>query len=325
MAASTAAARTACRSGVRFLLGQQHPDGHWSDWQLPPGPSDQWTTAYIGARLAATPEPLRSGTAEARRAAATWLIEHQRPGSGWGYCDVVGADADSTAWSLLFLSAEQVQVDRSSCDFLAGFQRPDDGFSTYGAESGLGSWCDSHVDVTAVAARALSCWPAHEFGTIVGRTLDYLDRQQRPDGLWDSFWWDSPLYSSAAVLAVMREAGRAIDAGRIATALERTPADNSFEQALLLECLAQCGSAGEARAAAVQEAMLGAQLGDGSWPSAPILRLADWRVTDPAERRNTGTLFADPNRLFTTATAIAALALTHALAGCVPPPDLPHG
>jgi hypothetical protein len=308
MTTSTAATRKACLSGVQFLLSQQCPDGHWRDWQLPPGPSDQWTTAYIGARLAATPEPFLSGTAEARRAAATWLIEHQLPDGGWGYCDSVGADADSTAWSLLFLSAELVQVDRSSCDFLAGFQRPDDGFSTYGAESGLGSWCNSHVDVTAVAARALFHRPVQEFGAIVERTLDYLDREQRSDGMWDSFWWDSPLYSSAAVLAVMRDADRAIDTERIAAALERTPAGNSFEQALLLECLVQCGRAGEASAAAAQETILRAQLGDGSWPSVPILRLTDWRVTDPAGRRDTGTLFADPNRLFTTATAIAALA-----------------
>jgi prenyltransferase beta subunit len=308
MTTSTAATRKACLSGVQFLLSQQRPDGHWSDWQLPPGPSDQWTTAYIGARLAATPEPFLSGTAEARRAAATWLIEHQLPDGGWGYCDSVGADADSTAWSLLFLSAELMQVDRSSCDFLVGFQRPNGGFSTYGAESGRGSWCNSHVDVTAVAARALFHRPVQEFGAIVEQTLNYLDREQRSDGMWDSFWWDSPLYSSAAVLAVMRDADRAIDTERIAAALEHTTAGNSFEQALLLECLVQCGSAGEASAAAAQETILRAQLCDGSWPSVPILRLTDWRVTDPAGRRDTGTLFADQNRLFTTATAIAALA-----------------
>jgi prenyltransferase beta subunit len=316
MTTSTAATRKACLSGVQFLLSQQRPDGHWSDWQLPPGPSDQWTTAYIGARLAATPEPFASGTAEARRAAARWLIEHQRPDGGWGYCDSVGADADSTAWSLLFLSAELVQVDRSSCDFLVGFQRPNGGFSTYGAESGLGSWCNPHVDVTAVAARALFRRPVQEFGAIVEQTLNYLDREQRSDGMWDSFWWDSPLYSSAAVLAVMRDADRAIDTERIAAALEHTTAGNSFEQALLLECLVQCGSAGEPSAAAAQETMLRAQLCDGSWPSVPILRLPDWRVTDPAGRRDPDTLFADPNRLFTTATAIAALARLLQVADC---------
>jgi squalene-hopene/tetraprenyl-beta-curcumene cyclase len=308
MTISTAATRKACLSGVQFLLSRQHPDGHWSDWQLPPGSSDQWTTAYIGARLATTQEPFLSGSATARRAAAAWLIEHQLPGGGWGYCDSVGADADSTAWSLLFLSAELPQVDRSSFDFLAGFQRPNGGFSTYGAESGLGSWCNSQVDVTAVAARALFQRPVQEFGAIVERTLDYLDREQRPDGMWDSFWWDTPLYSSAAVLAIMRDADRAIDTERIAAALERTPAGNCFELALLLECLAQCGRAGEASAAAAQGTILRAQLCDGSWPSVPILRLTDWRVADPAGRRDAGTLFADPNRLFTTATAIAALA-----------------
>ena len=62
MTTSTAATLKACRSGVQFLLSQQHSDGRWIDWQLPPGPSDQWTTAYIGTRLAETPEPLLSAT-----------------------------------------------------------------------------------------------------------------------------------------------------------------------------------------------------------------------------------------------------------------------
>ena len=307
MTTSATATLEACRSGVQFLLSRQSPDGHWSEWQLPPGPSDQWSTAYIGTRLAGTPEPLLSVSAEARRAAAVWLIRHQLPGDGWGYCDLTGADADSTAWSLLFLSSELVQVDRSSCDFLAGFQRPDGGFATYSSESGLGSWCNSHVDVTAVAARALFRRPIQEFGAIVERALDYLERERRSDGMWESFWWDSHLYSSAAVLAVMRDTGRAVDTERIVAALERTPADNSFEQALLLECFVQCGSAGGARAAAAREAILRGQLSDGSWPSVPILRLTDRCITDPAGRRDTGPLFADPNRLFTTATTLGAL------------------
>jgi Squalene-hopene cyclase C-terminal domain/Prenyltransferase and squalene oxidase repeat len=306
-ASAGAAALGACRSGVQFLLSQQAPDGHWSDWQLPPGPSDQWTTAYVGNRLAGAPEPLASASTEARLAAATWLIEHELPGGGWGYRDLVGADADSTAWSLLFLSPQPVRVDRSSCDFLASFQRPDGGFSTYPSKSGLGSWCNSHIDVTAIAVRALFRRPVPEFGDVVERALDYLDRERRPDGIWKSFWWNSPLYSTAAVLAAMRDTGRAVDAEGIAAALARTPADNPFEQALLLECFVQCGGVGRARVAAVQEAMLRSQLSDGSWPSVPILRLTDRGITDPAGRSDAGPLFADPNRLFTTATVLGAL------------------
>jgi squalene cyclase len=307
-------AHSAARSSAAFLLSRQSREGCWTDWDLPPGPSDQWTTAYIGCRLAAAPGPLASSSAPARSAAAAWLVEHEFPGGGWGYSDVVGADADSTAWALLFLARQAAPIGRSSYEFLASFQQLDGGFSTYGADAGLGSWCRPQVEVTALAARALLCagikeqeWLAADKAAVdmaVRRALRYLACHERPDGTWGSFWWASPLYATAAVLSLVRDTCAVAESEVIGKGLANVVPGNAFEQALLLECLVGAGEFGGGGISVMLDALLGTQLDDGSWPSAPILRLADRDACAPA-----GPLFADQNRLFTTATVLGALSM----------------
>jgi Prenyltransferase and squalene oxidase repeat len=282
-------------------------DGCWTDWDLPPGPSDQWTTAYIAGRLAAVPGPLASSSVTARARAAAWLIEQEFVDGGWGYRASVGPDADSTAWALLFLAGEGAPVSRSSCEFLMGFQRPDGGFSTYPAGAGLGSWCNSQVDVTAVAARAILRATHGTHRSVVEEALRYLGQRRGHNGTWDSFWWASPLYATAAVMALMRDVGVGVDPEVVEAWLSTCAPAMPFEQALLLECFVQLDRAGAAPALAVLDVLLREQLADGSWPSAPVLRLADRDVTNGVDSVTTGPLFGDPNRLFTTATVIAAL------------------
>ena len=36
---------------VDYVLSRQHADGSWVDWELPPGQSSTWTTAYVGGKL----------------------------------------------------------------------------------------------------------------------------------------------------------------------------------------------------------------------------------------------------------------------------------
>jgi hypothetical protein len=304
-----------------FLLRHQSPDGSWSDWDLPPGPSDCWTTAYIGRRLAAATEPLLSTSTAARRAAAAWLVERQLAGGGWGYNDSVGPDADSTAYALLFLSSEPVAIPSAGYERLLEFQRPDGGFSTFLSDEGLGSWGVSHPDVTAVAARAMlsvsgsdvalpgtGTGPAPDRLSGLDGALRYIFRERNADGTWDSFWWSSPLYTTAAALSLLRATGSAFDAALTRSALSRVHAGNAFERALLLDChLQTLVDLGGSQAPQLVDALIAEQLPDGSWPSVPILRLTNRDCFDPAGQDDAGPLFADPGRLFTSAVVLGAL------------------
>lgn len=259
-------------------------------------------------------------SASARRAAAAWLLERQFDGGGWGYNDSVGADADSTAHALLFLSGQPMALPRPGVARLLSFQQADGGFSTYLADEGLGAWCTSHPDVTGVAARAVlaivrraeSDPGAAAFGTdlsvALDRALAYMEHQRTRHGTWDSFWWQSFLYSTAAALSLLRLTRTEFDAAVTCRALSALDPANAFERALLLRChLEVCASSGSSRVASLVKDLKSEQLGDGSWPSAPILRLTGRDHAAPAHR--TGPLFADPRRLFTSATVFAALSL----------------
>src|SRR3954447_13519590 len=77
----------AVSAATAHLIECQRPDGSWWEWDLPPGPSGAWVTAYVASRLPRD----APGAAAARARAARWLREHEEPGGGWGYNDHTGA------------------------------------------------------------------------------------------------------------------------------------------------------------------------------------------------------------------------------------------
>src|SRR5260370_35156329 len=91
---------------LEYILGRQQTDGSWVDWNLPPGQSCIWTTAYVGYRLKNIPAYLRSRTQAPMRAASNWLLRNMFSDSGWGNSEETGSDADSTALAIWFLSDE---------------------------------------------------------------------------------------------------------------------------------------------------------------------------------------------------------------------------
>lgn len=297
----------AVRSGLGFLLDGRS-NGCWSDWDLPPGRSTTWTTAYVGLQIFELPTPLRATAASALRSAAQWLQNNVLSDGGWGYSNHTGCDADSTAHAVLFLSLLGAPIADATYLRLLRFQQADGGFSTYGADEGLGSWGAAHVDVSAVAALAVR--PAVDaFEKAVAYVLDRRD----PDGLWNSFWWSSPLYATRASLALLQVAGATLDLTPTRTTLRWTRPTNAFEQALQLDALDLCDE-GPTVTDVLAGNLAAEQLADGSWPSAPILRITPRTCTEPWDAPDAGQLYADTDRLFTSATVLAALArhLAHA-------------
>ncbi|HLH44511.1 MAG TPA: hypothetical protein VKV74_16080 [Bryobacteraceae bacterium] len=290
----------AALKGRQFLISRQSEGGFWTDWQLPPGESTIWTTAYVGYRLA----PFDSETAStALKRAAFWLRAHEFAEGGWGYREELGPDADSTALAILFLSSVGFSAPDRCFERLLAFQRADGGFATFLPPGAFGAWTAAHPEVTATAVSALLT----RFGAgerCVARGVEWLLENTAPDGLWHSYWWDSRLYSIEASLAVVRRADEAIDADRALRALRAIAARNCFEQSLRIMSSAHLGHADEAGVSA----LVAAQDPDGGWPSSALLRLTDRACEDPWNREQAGPLFLDGNRIFTTATALAALA-----------------
>lgn len=295
-------------AGLRFLLASQSETGYWSDWQLPPGESRMWTTAYAGYRLSGLREPLCDPAQRALRLAAAWLASAELEEGGWGYDEEVGPDADSTALAILFLSSQRARVAARSYERLRTFQRDDGGFSTYTYEQNFGAWVASHPDVTAMAIPALlTHYEISE--ACVTRAIEYAIAQGTPEGLWNSYWWNTPLYATEANLRWLIQTGRPFPAATAGQTLVRMRPANAFERALLVLSLLHIGCALDAMPMVEAiRTLLGAQLSGGSWPSEPILRLPARDCYQPWAASESAPRFADQHRIFTSATVIAALA-----------------
>lgn len=297
-----AAIAAALSRGLGFVLAAQDAEGAWTDWALPPGPSPDWTSAHVALQLSSLGPPHRAAVAEPLGRAARWLLSRQAAGGGWGYNRVVEPDADSTAQALLVLAAAGQSSPPKACAFLARHQQSDGGFATFLPDALTGSWGHSHPEITPVALLALR---AHLGGMPEGglaRGLAWLRSARRPDGLWNSFWWSSPLPATGVTLAFLAALG--IPEPTPPALARWTPSD-SLEAALLLSITAAAGPS--SRLEQLAQMLLRDQANDGSWTSAPALRITPRDCERPWETAVAGPLFADPQHLHGTATAIAAL------------------
>lgn len=269
------------------MLSEQHPTGFWSDWELPVGSSSMWTTAYVGWRLL----PCRDRIADALDHAADWLQTNEFAGGGWGYNENTGADADSTALGILFLHALGRPASSAAVRRLLTYKRDDGGFGTYGLEQSFGGWTASHVEVTATAGLALRMIGVAPES--VERATEFVQRRRRADRLWNSYWWTSACYATEVATRLLGEEARQ----EACETLQNLKPLNPFEAALRSLTLASD---------AVDLVLT--QNSDGSWPSDPILRLTRRDIYNPLPGDDAGPCFADPRRVFTTATAVSALA-----------------
>jgi hypothetical protein len=291
---------TAIAAGLGYLEREQAGDGYWSDWQLPPGPSRVWTTAYVGWRLCGVPQ-VAASLAPRLDLAAAWLRDSACADGGWGYAPATGPDADTTALATAFLRHRGIASSHAVTRLLA-HQQADGGFATYTRAWNHGAWTHSHPEVTAAAVAALT----PEAGVppeVLPAARRYLHQVRGDDGLWPSYWWTTPLYATEAALACV---GPDLEpARRRVAAVVATPTPTCFEAALQVSCLVQLDEI-EAAAARLR-AILEAQAADGSWPSGRVLRLTHRHVEQPWRAADAGPLFADQRRTFSTATVVAAL------------------
>ena len=291
----------ALRRGLDFVLAGQAPDGSWTDWALPPGPSPDWTTAYVGFRLGALRAPHRAVVEAPLDRAAVWLCSRLRS-DGWGYSEAVEADADLTSLAILFLAALRAAAPAAAYVALRRHQRNDGGFSTFLPDELMGSWGSSHPEITPVAVLALRTGPGFLLATDEARALASIRRVRRPDGLWDAFWWESPLPACEANLACLAAVGRPEVPPE---PLGRLTPEDPLQTALLLSLSAAREE--PARLLGLADGLIASQSEDGSWRAAPSLRIPSRSCLRPWQAPGARPLYSDPRRLFTTATALAAL------------------
>ena len=301
------AVRDSLGRGAAFLLNGQDADGGWRDFDLRPGVSTSWTTAYVAARVADLAD-IVPAAATAAAAGERFLWSNRKAGGGWAYNARCPADADSTALALLFLGRRAPPRGLKDAAVLAAFQHPDGGFATYRPWRADHGWARPHAEVTATALRALALFlPSDHWVRRCGLAW-LVGRAAQPAPA--TYWWATGAYLKLELarlgLAVAGEAAADADnAGAFASALD-------LERAVL-------SGAGPGAIESATQNLIARQCADGGWPSEPILRLPDPAAAPEAADARADSLHADQNRLFTTATALSALKAARRSAVTDPP------
>jgi hypothetical protein len=336
--------RPSLDGALRFMERSVGPDGFWSDFLTLAGESVYWVTGYVGYALARGVAP--HGEEEKKRLlldVGSRLLERQGEDGGWGYGPGVPSDADSTSWSLLFLSrlgVESAESREKALSFLLRHESPlDGGFRTYANPSEVGrymmldasvsfeGWSSSQMCVTPVAGQALA-----EAGSPRGveKALGYVRRGQAAEGFWEPYWWSERLYATVNCMEFLMARGKGEDVGVVGRAqgwIARTQLPSGawsespsaegvpFSTALALRGLmvAPRPDLSESIRKGV-EWLLTDQRADGSWNSHHILRIPHpstmepWKQSDwNRDGKAINAVIKDHKRLYTTATAFTAL------------------
>ncbi len=295
----------------------------WRDFMTPAGEASCWPTGFVLSTLCA------AGADRASRARATRaLVERQQTDGGWGYNEDTPCDADSTSWAVLALSSDAVQFNDAcgrAAAFLRRHRRPNGGMATY-ANAGpirrytslprwlpFRGWCRPTVEVSATATRALR---AVDLQATDDSGWCYVRSRQRPDGSWGAYWWTTPHLATQQAVMLGASLGDTRTIGRAAGWASRVldPDGPAFNVALCLSIVAMASPQDLDTINRVISMLRHVQLADGSWPSAPILRIPVPADTADSDHRGWqlirfegGLEVEDQRRIFTTTTCVAAL------------------
>jgi sporulenol synthase len=299
----------ALHAACAYLLSRQGADGHFADYRLPVGRSDQWVTALAGLALAEG-APWHPAAAEGAGRAAAWLARRRSYRAGWGFNGQTGPDADSTAHVLQLFSVLALPVADADVAWLMDHRRHGEGFSTYRRSDG---WGEPHPDVTAVAFFGM---PIEERIAYGDDLAEWLLARRDPAGFWPSYWWRGRYYATYWSLRLLRTTGRSVS---IPTAIIFAPSaeiHSCFELGWAAGVLAMDARAQPAWRAAVTR-LFSRQSEDGSWPSSADLRVTDLRYrrpwSEPPLADDRTRYYADVERIVTTASVLRAVT------DCTPP------
>lgn len=326
-----------------FIQSKRRSDGLWSDFLTLAGESVHWVSGYVGYALISSENSFVQNTE--LDAIALKILQQQNPDGGWGYGPGVPSDADSTSWCLRFLSKLKAQDSKSKENALAFLlkhqSKIDGGFGTYanpkeiarfmriGEGISFVGWSSSQMCVTAVACQALM-----ENGSRVGveEALGFIRKGQAEEGFWNPYWWSSKLYATLHCMQALKQKGDAKDEQSLSKAQHWITStqltDGGWSDALNQEQSWPFSTALATKALLLRPNpkcmqkiengvrwLIQNQLSDGSWSPNHILRIPypftkepwmqeEWRTDGKA----INAAIKDHNRLYTTATALSALA-----------------
>lgn len=222
--------RVTAREAIRKLLVVNDDSAYCQ-----PCVSPIWDTAWAALVLTES----GNGEHEAIRRSLDWLAERQLsdepgdwrdnhpdlPGGGWPFQfrNDYYPDLDDTpvvAWAMQVFDARRYQesIERA-CDWICGMQSKNGGYAAFDSDNTYyylnyipfadhGALLDPPTsDVTARCVIQLSLLDKPEYKAARARAIEYLKREQEPNGAWFGRWGTNYIYGTWSVLCALEVAG----------------------------------------------------------------------------------------------------------------------
>ena len=309
------------KRAVDYVLRMKNSDGHWEDFALPQGISDEWVTAYIASILSIDPN-LHGHLSDS----AEWLKNRFQSNKGLAYNSEVDTDADATALGILSLHRMGKIQSNDIRDILLRFRLSGGGYKSYtnwdtDDEHGAGA-----TEISAIALLT-QIETGAEINVICG-TVENLISQQRDEGGWNAFWWKDDLFATHRVLQalnafirfadindrkeqisidVVDSSSQAIEKARSSISGYTTPSEPFILGLWLSSWFESDGSVSYPSVKRILYHLWSQQQEDGRWLSQPIKRIARTKLLRPWARSDAGKLYLDPQCLVTTTAVIEGL------------------
>jgi squalene cyclase len=320
----------------KFIYSKQNTDGSWEDFVNNAGVSNIWSTGYILINIS----DLQSGYDTDSIHKACQFLKNNKQGITWGYNTNWINDTDSTTYSLLGLSLNGYDVS-SEHEIWLTYQKQNGGFSTYfdpdqiskalkSQFPNIEGWTKEHICVSAFAYYYLC--KTKKSNEIKNTLWSFLEKSINVKGLWDSYWWTSPIYSTCFILqglSMDHENSKKLKLKKTLTSLKEIQSnDGSFSDNFssasffftALATLAMCSSRdsivdNNKEILNAVKWLIDHQYIDGSFDSTYSLQIPLPDNTEPQKTKewtkdqnnSTNVLTYDYSRLFTTSTVLKAL------------------
>jgi hypothetical protein len=191
---------------IRFIETSQLSDGSWNDFFNSSGVSDTWATAFVLYFL--SQQKVGPNIPKHSLSKATSFLAGLN--GNWGYHKQWIRDCDSTNFTLLaLLSNDADGLDQHIFNWV-GLQLMSGAFSTFTDYDllvsslnqkdllGVKGWMVEHACVSSVAFLLLC--RLNRYQKEKQKLYEWLLRQRDEKGLFNAYWWTSPLYSTAFIL-----------------------------------------------------------------------------------------------------------------------------
>lgn len=327
--------------GIDFIRSKQCKDGLWRDFDTLAGASSDWVSGFISFAISNT-----SYTNEITLPVLKNLMLRQRRSGGWSYNRAVPTDCDSTAWVLLALSVAPTwrpSAIKRGIRYIEWHQNKlSGGFTTYrlqdeihkfiqAPENVTNGWVNVHSCVTGVAIQSLLVHGVPIKSELIQNASSYLIKQKNNVGLWNSYWWKGYAYSTYHAMRALSMC-RVLNINEVTKTVEFLLSNQQKEGGwndsfsmdsevfgtafVILSLLLYPNRKTLSASKKGIYWLVNQQNLDGSWPTAPILKIPPPMVMNPdtiKEWRNnqmgTGVIIEDKGRLFTSSSALWALIL----------------